>query len=645
MSYKNTEDASIGVPHPLGANRNAEGINFAIVSSVAKKVTLHLFEIGGNRPFASYKLHRTGQVWHIFVKTDLQELEYTYDILGKSVIDPYAKALSTGSKWGAEDLFSSTLRGKVQKSEPFDWEGITPPRHPLHTLVIYEMHLRGFTSHNSSRVTHPGTFLGLIEKIPHLKEIGVNAVELMPIFEFNECELKEPSLKNVWGYSTINFFSVMKRYGTEKEFKTLVKAMHQAGIEVYLDVVYNHTAEGNEEGPIFCFKGIDPSIYYLKDTKGHYLNFSGTGNTFNANHFVTAELILSSLRYFAFEMQVDGFRFDLASCLTRNTEGKPVKCPLLINMMTKDPLLKDVKLIAEAWDAAGLYQVGHFPGGARFLEWNGFYRDAIRKFIKGSDNAAGDFAQSLTGSSLLYGGKGSPLNSINFICCHDGFTLKDLVSYNEKHNEANCENNQDGNSNNESWNCGEEGPTTDPAILKLRAQQMRNFHTALMVSIGTPMLWMGDEYGHTKEGNNNSYCQDNEQNQFLWNLLSQDQGYTRFYKQMILFRKRCSLFHKTTFLTDQDILWHGKEPMKANWGADNRLVAYTLVHPENKGSLYIAFNAYSEPVELHLPPRDHGWSRVVDTSLESPNDFLEHPELITSPYLLAGYAAVILEGN
>lgn len=662
-----------GSAFPLGVSIQDKKINFALVSSRASQITLHLFNKGRSTPFASHRLspsqHRTGDVWHICLELDpSQEIEYCYDIedlSGKNypgLIDPYAKGLTSSHVWGEKDLNDpkNRPRGKVYTPLPFDWEGTTSPHLPAEKLVIYELYTRGFTSHPSSHTTHPGTFLALVDKIPYLKTLGVNAIELMPIFEFNECEntlvnpLTHERLKNVWGYSTINFFSLMNRYSSssewgriEYEFKTLVKECHLAGIEVYLDVVYNHTAEGGKKGPLLSFKGIDHTTYYLLDQQGEYLNFSGTGNTLNANHFVTAEMILSSLRYFALEMRVDGFRFDLASCLTRDTKGEPSTSPLIINMISQDPCLKQVKLIAEAWDASGLYQLGHFPGGSRFLEWNGFYRDSVRQFIKGSEGACGSFAQALTGSCALYGTGKAPTNSINFVCCHDGFTLHDLVSYNDKHNEANGEKNLDGTNDNRSWNCGIEGETQDPVIQALRQRQMRNFHVALMVSIGVPMLWMGDEYAHTKQGNNNSYCQDNEMNTFLWDKLSQEPLWFRFYQKMIAWRKNTPLVQRNHCLSPEQILWHGREPLKADWGSHNKLVAYTLVHPQEKGSLFIAFNADSMSTQIHLPQMHHKqWYKVVDTAAPAPLDFIDHPRDHPPQgphYTLSAYSSIILQ--
>jgi isoamylase/glycogen operon protein len=502
------------------------------------------------------------------------------------------------------------------------------------------MHTRSFTQHGSSKVNHPGTFAGILEKIPYLKKLGINAIELMPIFEFNECEIdtKNPktqeTLKNVWGYSTINFFAPMNRFSAQSnwtgaidEFRTLVKELHKQKIEVILDVVYNHTAEGGRKGPSFSFRGIDNAIYYMLNSDGDYLNFSGTGNTFNCNHPVVAQLIVDSLRYWVAELHVDGFRFDLASILTRSENGTPLPSPFVVDAITNDPILANVKLIAEAWDAGGLYQVGSFPGQGQWCEWNGKFRDTVRKFIKGTDDVSGEFAWVMCGSQHIYGHDRRPYHSINFVTAHDGYSLNDLVSYQDKHNEENGEDNRDGANDNESWNCGIEGPTDDLKILSLRNRQMRNLHTALMLAIGTPMLLMGDEYGHTRNGNNNTWCQDNELNWFLWDEWEKNQEFVRFYELLIRFRHQHPILKRSEFLSDREVAWHGLMPLKPNWGKENRFLAYTLKNQKLKQPLYIAFNSYFEPVTITLPnpPAGKKWYRVIDTALPSPQDFLEDP--------------------
>ena len=422
--------------------------------------------------------------------------------------------------------------------------------------------------------------------------------------------------------------------------------MHKNEIEVYLDVVYNHTAEGSAKGPLFSFKGIDSRVYYMIDPEGKYLDFSGTGNTLNANHPVVCQFILDSLRYWVSEMHVDGFRFDLASCLTRNAHGISLPNPPVIQAITADPILANVKMIAEAWDAGGLYQVGTFPGGKRWFEWNGQYRDVVRKFIKGTSGQAGAFAKVMSGSEELYALDGFPYNSINFITAHDGFTLCDLVSYQEKHNLENGEDNRDGTNQHDSWNCGREGPTQDLHILQLRERQMRNFHVALMVAIGTPMIFMGDEYGHTKNGNNNTYCQDNDLNAFLWDKLLENKGLVRFHKLMIAFRKENSLFHREDFLQNGDVSWHSQTPYQPNWGEESRFVAYTLQDKWQSESLYIAFNAGFKATHIQFPepPRGKQWYLVVDTSKPSPHDFQENPKAqgaLKTGYEMMSYSALV----
>ena len=662
-----------GYSTSLGVSRREGGMNFALFSEHASGVTLCLFLPHSNTPFAEIVLdpefNRTGWVWHILVKNlPTDELEYGYKVSGpkedpenafdpeKIVIDPYAKGLSTGNQWGEEEGHSP--RGRVILDSPFDWLDEKPPGLHPEKLVIYEMHVRGFTCDPSSQSKAPGTFQGIIEKIPYLKSLGVNAVELMPMFEFNECENKRISpkgekLKNMWGYSTINFFTPMNRYshssnwtGAMDEFRCVVKEMHKNGIEVYLDVVYNHTAEGNHTGPFLSFKGVDNRVYYMVNPRGEYLDFSGTGNTVNANHPTVAALILDSLRYWVSEMHVDGFRFDLASCLTRDGKGTPLQYPPVIEAMSNDPVLANIKLIAEAWDAGGLYQVGSFPEKGRWCEWNGKFRDVVRKFIKGTDDQSGEFAKVISGSQELYGNGSRPYHSINFVTAHDGFTLRDLVSYQDKHNEENGENNQDGSNQNDSWNCGHEGPTNDPNILLLREKQMRNLHVALMVSIGTPMILMGDEYGHTKNGNNNTYCHDTALNYFLWDKLEENKDFVRFHRLMIKLRFENHPLRREEFLTDKDIVWHGLVPEKVNWGPENRFVAYTLNDEVNSQPLYIAFNAQNEAAEMQLPepPQGKKWYRVVDTSLKSPDDYCEDPKSkppLGATYHLADHASFI----
>ncbi|KAA3464634.1 isoamylase 1, chloroplastic [Gossypium australe] len=503
---------------------------------------------------------------------------------------------------------------KENEAKVFDWEGDLPLRHPDRDLIIYEMHVRGYTRHESSGTKFPGTYRGVVEKLDHLKELGVNCIELMPCQEFNELEyysynsvLGDYKL-NFWGYSTINYFSPMIRYSSSgirscgrdaiNEFKYLVKEAHKRGIEVIMDVVFNHTAEGNEKGLSLSFRGVDNCVYYMLAPKGEYYNYSGCGNTFNCNHPVVRQFILDCLRYWVTEMHVDGFRFDLASIMTRSsslwdsvnvygdplegdliTTGTPLSNPPLIDMMSNDPVLHGVKLIAEAWDAGGLYQVGRFPHWGVWSEWNGKYRDIVRQFIKGTDGLSGAFAECLCGSPNLYqGGGGKPWNSVNFICAHDGFTLADLVTYNNKHNLANGEDNNDGESHNYSWNCGQEGEFASISVKKLRKRQMRNFFLCLMVSQGVPMIHMGDEYGHTKGGNNNTYCHDNYINYFRWDKKEESSSdLFRFFRLMTKFRRECESLGLNDFPTAERLQWHGHTPGKPDWSDTSRFVAFTLV--------------------------------------------------------------------
>lgn len=630
---------SRGLPSPFGSTIFEEGINFSLVTaSSVKQVTLCLFtELSQSVPAYEIPIqNRTGDVWHIFIQGLTQDYFYLYRIDDQKelLIDPYAKEVISTHQWGKNTSYHPLCSLKVPD---FDWEGDTAPQIPVDQLIIYEMHVRGFTQDKTSQVKSPGTFLGVIEKIPHLVDLGINAVELLPLFEFNECEYQKSNLTtnqplyNYWGYSTVNFFSPMQRFASDgtpgtavKEFKSMVKELHRNGIEVILDVVYNHTSEGGATGPLQSFKGLDPKAYYMQNQKGEYLNFSGCGNTFNCNHPIAQELILDSLRYWVTEMHVDGFRFDLASILTRGCHGQPLPFSPIVEAIAHDPLLSKVKLIAEPWDAAGLYQVGSFftHGKGRWQEWNGRFRDVVRRFIKGTGNK-GEFTTNLCGSQDLYYREG-PCNSVNFITAHDGFTLSDLVSYNKKHNLDNGENNKDGFDYNDSWNCGHEGASHVSKVVALRARQMRNFHLALMISKGIPMILMGDEYAHTRRGNNNTWCQDNDLNWFLWDQLELHEAFYRFYSELIHFRKRHPLLQQNRFLSPEDIEFHGKELGKPNWGPEDQVIAFTLKDMEKGNHLYIAFNAGSVPVEMQLP--DHTeqqkWHWVVNTSNTPPNDFL-----------------------
>ncbi len=648
---------SSGKPYPFGATEEKEGINFAIYAKEVEKLSLCLFDENHPQiPFKEIELdpihNKTGEVWHILVLgippftaygfrlTPIQPKDTSYLLL-----DPYAKAVASHPIWGGppshQEIPYRPL-GKVIPSSSFDWQGDMFPKIPMKDLILYEIHVRGFTQDESSRVQYPGTYRGLIDKIPYLKYLGINAVELMPIHEFNEKETQHanPSTKqrlyNYFGYSTVNFFSPMNRYASQSaqdqtlnEFKTMVRELHKNGIEVILDVVFNHTFEGNQAGPILSFKGLDRHTYYMINGLENYFNFSGCGNTLNCNHPIVKELILTSLRYWVMEMHIDGFRFDLASILTRAENGSPLGNPPLIEAITKDPILADTKLIAEAWDAGGLYQVGGFvQGNSRWSEWNGRYRDVVRRFIKGTPGYKNAFATAICGSQDLYGAGRSPICSINFITAHDGFSLSDLVTYNDKHNLENGEDNRDGFDHNDSWNCGLEGHSNNKKIIYLRERQIRNFHLALMVSQGVPMLLMGDEYAHTRNGNNNTWCQDNKLNWFLWNYLDIRSGFYRFYRLLIDFRKKYPLLGRNTFLGDKDISWHGLVPLDPQWENDNRFIAFTLNIPDKGPDLYVAFNTSHLPLTITIPNAEKGknWYWIVNTHNFPPDDFLDEDQ-------------------
>jgi isoamylase len=620
-----------GNSDPLGFSIQGEKANFAIYSAHASKVILGIKLAG---MIQEIPLERTGDVWHAALAGVTEEMEYAFRVDGPKssrnlfnpnnwLADPYSRYPATRSKWGEG---TGSVWSFCKISPPFDWQGIDRPKIPKKDLVIYEMHIRGFTRHASSQSSHPGTYLGMIEKIPYLLELGVNAVEFLPMFEFDETRTNPASENriNYWGYDPLCYFAPMRRYAAEEdpisEFKTLVRELHRNKIEIILDVVYNHTGEAGDKDYSFNFRGIDNSVYYMVDDKGNYRDYTGCKNTVNANHPAVQELILSSLRFFADEMKVDGFRFDLASILTRGEDGHVMKNPSLLQKITSDPILSNTKLIAEAWDASGLYQVGTFPDFGPWSDWNGKFRDKMRNFIKGTNGFSDKFANVFTGSQFLYG-KHSPLSSINFVTAHDGFTLRDLVSYNQKHNMENGEKGQDGASHNDSWNCGQEGATDDPKVLELRERQIRNFLLALFLSQGIPMLLMGDEYGHTRRGNNNPYVQDNEINWFLWDEMEKQKEIFNFTAGVIGFRKAYSQFHYGRFLTGQDIEWHGCQPSHPDWSPQNRFVACTL---KGNPSVYLAFNADFMPKTLTLPPGS--WKEAARTDRPWKEHNLKDPE-------------------
>lgn len=577
----------VGSPQPLGLSFQGGRGNFSLFSSSASRVVLGLFK--GDHPVKEIPMNQTGDIWHVGIENLPEGLEYAYKCVheGKStgwLMDPYAKRVGK-------------VRAIAEPQSPFDWENDVPPNLPKEKLIIYEMHVRGFTQDPSSKTKHPGTFLGLIEKIPYLKKMGINAVELMPVFNFNMS--MSNGKKNYWGYSPLNYFAPTNWFGVKDatlEFKKMVRELHKNGIEVILDVVYNHTGEGHAQP---SFRGIDKSVYYILNENGEDMNFSGCGNTLNVNHPVVQNLILDSLSYWVEEMHVDGFRFDLASIFSRDQNGEPVVIPPILELMQHDPILSKVKLIAEAWDAAGLYQLGFFPNFGPWSEWNGQYRDIVRRFIKGDHNMAGAFANAVTGSHGLY--KKTPTSSINFITAHDGYALKDLVSFQEKHNEANGEENRDGCNHNDSWNCGEEGFTENGEINELRERQLRNFLLALFVSHGVPMLLMGDEAGHTRNGNNNPYCQDNQLNWMLWD--QHPSKMQKFVANLIQFRKKNQNLSTDKYFLKNEIQWLNE------WKQENSFVSYIL--KRHSPHLLIAFNAQHLPVKRDLPPGK--WGKIIRT--------------------------------
>jgi glycogen operon protein len=637
--------------------------------------------------------NRTGDVWHVWVEGIGSGQLYAYRVDGpyepseghrfnfnRLLLDSFATAISRLPPWDfaaargydssapEQDLALSKLDNSnsmpkcVFVNEPFEWDGDQPPRHPWSKTVIYETHVRGFTIHPKSGVDHPGTYRGLMEKIPYLTTLGVTAVELMPVQEFNETSVtrRNPqtsqSLRNYWGYDPVVFFAPKASYSSSVgvgqqtlEFKEMVRAFHNAGIEVILDVVFNHTAEGDELGPTLCFRGMDNAIFYtLAGDKRYYKDYTGTGNTINANHPVVRDHILAALRFWMVEMHVDGFRFDLASVLGRDRTGKLLANAPLLERIAEDPILRDVKIIAEAWDTAGAYEVGSFSE-RRWAEWNGRYRDDVRRFWRGDDGMLGLFASRICGSADIYtkSGKG-PESSINFVTCHDGFTLNDLVSYRYKHNEANGENNHDGTDANFSENYGAEGKTTAVGIDALRKGQIKNFLLTLFISRGVPMLLGGDEFRRTQGGNNNAYCQDNETSWYDWSYLKKHEEVFRFTCGMIAFRRAHPILSKAQFYTDAEIHWFGPHGGLPNWSDPNSKQFACLIHEDQRNSLYLMFNAWAEAADFGLPPVLPGlrWHQAVDTSRESPHDLFaageEPPWEDPHTYHLSPHSSAIL---
>ena len=663
-----------GHPVPEGAVLYPEGINFSLFSRHADSVVL-VIVLGhtGNKDdcLAEFPLHpvtnRTGDVWHILIRNLPDTFRYGYRLSGPCdpestghhfderliLIDPYAKALSSSS-WGGDQNSLGSEPCCLMETTKYDWEGDRPLKIPLRDTVIYEMHVRGFTVDPSSGVTRPGTFAGITEKIPYLQELGITAVELMPVTEFNENEtlFHNPDtgeqLKNYWGYSPLSFFAPKAGYCIDKnnqvnEFRDMVKTFHRAGIEVILDIVFNHTAEGGMDGPTTSFRGIDNTIYYLLDPQTReYLNFSGCGNTFNCNHPIVRNLIMKALHWWVVEMHVDGFRFDLASILGRDQNGNVLSNPPVVEQIAEDPLLSDSKIIAEAWDAAGLYQVGSFSSHFRWAEWNGRFRDDVRAFMCGYPGNVTSLATRITGSSDLYRNSDRrPCNSINFITSHDGFTLTDLVSYNEKHNRLNGEDNRDGDNNNISWNCGAEGEIENGDILKLRSRRLKTMAVILFISQGVPMLVAGDEFGRSQNGNNNAWCQDNEISWTNWNLQETNREQFEFFKKLIQLRRKHQVFRRDDFFDAQhpetdplhlhEIIWQGLKPGEQDWSSECKTLGLTLngsVLEKEDDDFFIMINGHREHKKIFTvpsPPTPHRtriWKKIVDTSLESPADFV-----------------------
>ena len=680
-----------GKSFPLGATVCPDGVNFCLYSKNASAVELLLFDTADLcQPSQKIKLdslaNKTNFYWHVFIPGIKTGQIYAYHVDGeyaperghrfdytKVLLDPYARAIvgdeiysrTAASRLG--DNCSQAYKGVVVDTNPYDWTGDRFPRTPYSKSIIYELHVGGFTSHPNSGVTEAkkGTYAGLIEKIPYLKQLGITAVELLPIHQFDAQDAR-PGLENYWGYSTVCFFAPHRGYSSRKdnlgavdEFRDMVKALHQEGIEVILDVVFNHTAEGSEAGATLSFKGIDNKTYYiLEDNLAYYKNYSGCGNTLKVNDPVVVRLVIDVLRYWVAEMHVDGFRFDLASILARKTTGEPIEdidTPMILSMIESDPILAGTKLIAEAWDAAGLYQVGKFVAlGDWFSEWNGQFRDDVRRFIKGDRGMVNRLAARTLASPDIYPRVDSDINRcVNFITCHDGFTLNDLVSYNHKHNEANGEESRDGANDNFSWNCGIEGITDDVEVKQLRSRQIKNFLTILFISQGTPMILMGDEVKRTQFGNNNAYCQDNELSWFDWSLIDKNQDLLRFVQKLIGFTQELSILNQEKFLQISDfgnrpnLVWHGQKLNQPDWTEDSHYLAFSLHDSASKIHLHVIFNANWDSLNFELPllKSNSYWCRIVDTALTAPEDFSEPREAVkiyNNIYLVTARSSVIL---
>ena len=674
---------------PLGATVYAGGVDFSVYSKSSTAMELLLFdEVDAAEPSRVVSLdprsNRTNHYWHVFVPGLAGGQIYGYRAHGpfdparghrfdpqKVLVDPYTRAIAVPSGYSRLAAIMpgrntrTAMKSVVVDRRGYNWEGDRPLRLPFAKTIIYEIHVAGFTRHPSSGVTAAkrGTYAGLIEKIPYLVDLGITAVELLPVFQFDELDAPR-GLKNYWGYAPVSFFAPHAGYssstdplGPLDEFRDLVKALHRADIEVILDVVYNHTTEVDEGGPTLSFRGLENSVYYqLEPDKARYANYTGTGNTLNANHSVVRRMILDSLHYWAEEMHVDGFRFDLASIFSRDNTGQPLKDPPVIWDIDSDPVLAGTKLIAEAWDAGGLYQVGSFAGDT-WTAWNGRFRDDVRAFVKGDRDTVRRIAARLQGSPDIFGHQErGPEQSINFATCHDGFTLNDLVTYDRKHNADNGEDNRDGSDDNLSWNCGVEGPSDDPGVERLRNRQVKNLLALTLLSIGTPMILMGDEMRRTQRGNNNAYCQDNEISWLDWRLLERHDDIRRFLKHLIGYRLHRDFSEDDAALSLNRLLyqarvhWHGVRLNEADWGGDSHAVAATIESLSGRITYYLILNAFWEALDFELPhpmAGEAGWHRLMDTGLEGPQEICRWGEaaLVNGPSYRAEPRSIVLLGS
>jgi glycogen operon protein len=665
-----SDEPSPGRSFPLGPRLRRDGANFSIYAKHAEAMELLLFDApDSTTPARVIRLdpqkNQTYHYWHVFVPglkagqifgwraygPYNPDLGLRFDP-GKLLLDPYARALVVPDHYSRADACrpgdntATAMKSVLADFRVYDWEGDAPPRRPFSSTVIYEMHVSGFTRSPTSGLPEPlrGTYRGLIEKIPYLRDLGITAVELMPVFQFDPQDAPG-GRRNYWGYSPVSFFSPHAAYSSRKdplgpldEFRDMVKALHRAGIEIILDVVFNHTAEGDEHGPTLSLRGLANEAYYiLQDRPRFYADYTGCGNTLNTNQTLTRHLILNSLRHWVEAMHVDGFRFDLAAILSRDEKGRVLDNPPLLWDIETDPVLCNAKIIAEAWDAGGLYQLGHFIGDS-FKEWNGVFRDDVRRFLRGERGTATRIPNRLLGSPDIFEYKNrEPEQGINFITCHDGFTLNDLVSYDRKHNEANGESNRDGMDANYSWNCGAEGDASTSAVEALRERQVRNFISLLFVSVGTPMLLMGDEVRRTQRGNNNAFNQDNEMSWFDWTLPKKNSGLLRFVRTWIRHRLRGNArkmegISLNQLLRETKYEWHGVELNRPDWGEDSHALAFTLRPYGGRVRVHGMLNSYWEPLDFQIPEAGPTpWRRWVDTSLPSPDDILEHSAAPTVP--------------